>query len=530
MSRPETFDAWTAGAQRVWDAARERAATNVLDLEHLLWGLLTIESRAAEKLELAGVSAEAFLAGWDKSKGPPSVTRSVNEDDEPSPLVRASGSPKSVAWHDRVEAVLIEARHVAFQQAAELGTEHLLCGLCQVPSDVATWLAEFGLAPLSDASQQRSAAARGGSEALETFPELQTPWRDPSLSDRAEALRILDAAANRAREGFRVVEDFVRWGWNDGFLSQQLKECRHELTQILRQLPAAELIAARDTQADVGTEIRTASEYRRTSPADVAIASLKRIEEALRSLEEYSKIVDAELSPRFEQLRYRIYTIEKSTMTTISARLRLADHPICLLATSSICRHGLGPAILGALQAGVKFIQLREKSLPDRELINLARYVRQWTRDADAIFIVNDRPDIAALVQADGVHLGQDDLDVMSARKILGPDKLVGVSTHTIEQARQAVLDGADYLGVGPCFPSSTKHFDVFAGLEFVRQVAAEIELPWYAIGGITADNLPELQIVGATRIAVSGAICAAEEPSWAAGKLLALLPSEPDA
>lgn len=526
MSRPDTFDAWTAGAQRVWDAARAHAAANVIDLDHLLWGLLTIESRAAEQLERAGVSTEVFLAAWSQSVRKPEA---LARDDEHSPLASASGSPKSAAWHDRVEAVLIEARHAAFQQSVEIGTEHLLCGLCQVPSDIAAWLAQFGFATLSDASQPRSAATRGGSEPLAIFPELQTPWRDPSLTDRAEVLRILDAAANRAREGLRVVEDFVRWGWNDGFLSQQLKECRHELTQILRQLPAGELIAARDTQADVGTEIRTASEYCRTSPADVAVASLKRIEEALRSLEEYSKIVDAESSPRFEQLRYRIYTLEKSIVMTNRSRSRLADHPICLLATSSLCRNGIGPAILGALQAGVKFIQLREKSLPDRELINLARYVRQWTRDADAIFIVNDRPDIAALVQADGVHLGQDDLDVMSARKILGPDKLVGVSTHTIEQAQQAVLDGADYLGVGPCFPSSTKQFEEFPGLEFVRQVAAEIELPWYAIGGITAQNLPDLIAAGATRIALSSAICGAEEPSWAAGKLLALLRSEPE-
>jgi thiamine-phosphate pyrophosphorylase len=518
MSRPDTYSTWTAGAQRVWDAARERAAADIVDLEHLLWGLLTIESRAAELLERAGVSTEALLAACGQTL----------KDDERSTLACASGSQRSAAWHDRVEAVLIEARHAAFQQSAELGTEHLLCGLCQVPSDIATWLAQFGLATVNDDSQKRSVTTRDGSEALEKFPELQTPWRDPSLADRAAALRILDAAANRAREGFRVVEDFVRWSWNDGFLSQQLKECRHELTAILRQLPTAELVAARDTQADVGTEIRTTSEYRRTSPVDVAVASLKRIEEALRSLEEYSKVVDAELSPRFEQLRYRSYTLEKSIVTTSRSRLRLADEPICLLATSSLCRHGIGPAILGALQAGVKFIQLREKSLPDRELINLAKHVRQWTRDAGGIFIVNDRPDIATLVQADGVHLGQDDLDVSSARKILGPDKLVGVSTHNIEQARQAVLDGADYLGVGPCFPSTTKEFGEFPGLDFVRQVAGEIELPWYAIGGITRENLPELMIVGAKRIAVSGAICGAEEPSWAAGKLRNMLQSEP--
>jgi thiamine-phosphate pyrophosphorylase len=366
-----------------------------------------------------------------------------------------------------------------------------------------------------------SSQPRDAAEPLATSPELQMAWRDPTQTDLFETCRILDAAANRAREGLRVVEDFVRWAWNDSFLSQSLKECRHELTGLLRQLPQPALLAARDTAHDVGTEIRTASEYRRETPAAVATASLKRTEEALRSLEEYSKVIDADLSPRFEQLRYRIYTLDKAIHSTDAARLRLADQKICLLATNSLCHHGIGPAVLGALKAGVKMIQLREKSLPDRELIQIAGYVRRWTKEAEAIFIVNDRPDIAALVNADGVHLGQDDLSVADARKILGPDKLVGVSTHSLEQARQAVLDGADYLGVGPCFPSSTKTFDKFPGLEFAQQVAGEISLPWFAIGGIASENLTELKIVGATRIAVSSAICSAEEPIWAAEELV---------
>src|SRR4051794_10471359 len=105
---------------------------------------------------------------------------------------------------------------------------------------------------------------------------------------------------------------------------------------------------------------------------------------------------------------------------------------------------------------------MREKDLPDRELLERARQLRQWTRQAGVLFIVNDRPDIARLVEADGVHLGQDDLPVREARRILGPDALVGVSTHNLEQVRQAILDGASYLGVGPTFPSKTKEFREF--------------------------------------------------------------------
>lgn len=506
---------WTAGAQRVWEAAHDLAVARLVDavaVEHLLWGLLSEENRAAERLLQAGVSRDSYSQIWGKVDD---GLRNTAPGADPLPR------------HDLLEAVLIEARTEAVRAGAgvELSTEHLLHGLCRVPSDVATWLAQFEIfSNLSDASQKRSITTRENSEILPTFPELQTPWHDPAQTDLFDLYRILDAAANRAREGLRVVEDFVRWTWNDGFLSQQLKECRHELAGSLRHLPLSALMEARDTQQDVGTEIRTVSEYRRASPADVATASLKRLEEALRSLEEYSKVLDPEVSSRLEQLRYRIYTIEKSIQTTTQARSRFADQRLCLLATNSLCHHGLGPAILGALQAGVRMIQLREKSLPDREFLAIARHVRTWTKDFGTLFIVNDRPDLAALVNADGVHVGQDDVPASAARKILGPEKLVGVSTHSIEQARQAVLDGADYLGVGPVFPSTTKTFAEFPGLEFVRQVAAEIELPWFAIGGITAENLPELLDAGAARIAVSSAICSAEEPSWAAGELIGRL------
>ncbi len=122
----------------------------------------------------------------------------------------------------------------------------------------------------------------------------------------------------------------------------------------------------------------------------------------------------------------------------------------------------------------------------------------------------------------DGVHLGQDDLSVKDARRIVGPEALIGVSTHTIEQARQAVLDGADYLGVGPVFPSRTKAFDHFPGLEFVRAVVAETTLPAFALGGIGLGNVGQLAEAGAERIAVGSVIAEADDPEQAAQLLKA--------
>lgn len=158
-----------------------------------------------------------------------------------------------------------------------------------------------------------------------------------------------------------------------------------------------------------------------------------------------------------------------------------------------------------ALKGGVDIVQLREYSLPDSELLTMARQVRVLTKAHNALFIVNNRPDIARLSDADGVHLGQDDLPVAEARKILGEGKLVGVSTHGMDQARKAVADGADYIGVGPVYPTQTKKNVVLAvTLDYVKQVAASgLNLPFFAIGGIKLHNLEEVLKAGARRVAV---------------------------
>jgi thiamine-phosphate pyrophosphorylase len=417
--------------------------------------------------------------------------------------------------------VLTEAQQIADAgpHRGEAGTNHLLRGLAQIATSVSSHLDSLRL---GDEDQPPRISLPTASMPAPVPEELRIVEREPIEVNPSELLRILDAAANRAREGLRVVEDYTRLGLNDRHLSEQLKQCRHEIAAAMAVLPASDLLAARDTPNDVGTRITTLDEYRRTELADVLTAAFKRSEEALRTLEEYGKVVSGLLGRQMEQLRYRVYTLEKGVLRTDANQQRLAGQQVYLLVTESLCHHGSGPAVHGAIAAGVRMFQVREKTMSDRHLVEHARNVRRWTRDADALLIINDRPDIAALVDADGVHVGQDELSVADVRKIIGPQKLVGVSTHTIEQARQAVLDGADYLGVGPTFPSGTKSFTAFPGLEFVREVAAEIALPWFAIGGITVANVAQVRSAGASRIAVSGAICGAEHPADAAVELLA--------
>lgn len=340
-------------------------------------------------------------------------------------------------------------------------------------------------------------------------------------------IRILDAAANRACEGLRVVEDFCRFALDDRHLTTLVKELRHELAETLTALPREDRHALRETQQDVGTGISTIAEGKRADVQAVCEASCERVKQSLRSLEEFSKVAAPETAAKFESLRYRWYTAEKA----ISCRLRLSGTPLehahlCVLLDGSFTEDKVHELVA----VGVGMIQLRDKNLSDRELLERARTLceiaQQPDRDGRAMVIVNDRVDIAAAANTDGVHLGQDDLPVKAAREILGPRKIIGASTHNIEQARRAVLDGANYIGVGPTFPSTTKEFEVFPGTAFLKQVAEEISLPAFAIGGITLENLHEVLATGIKRVAVSGAIAKAEEPGEVAQLFMARLTS----
>lgn len=355
----------------------------------------------------------------------------------------------------------------------------------------------------------------------------QQPFLEPDVTDRHDAARILDASLNRAREALRVLEDFARFIRGDALLTEELKSLRHDVADLGSRLPLQSLLAARDTPGDIGTAIEADGEYRRESPAQVAAINCRRLQEALRSIEEYGKLFSPFLAREIESVRYRAYTLERSLLGGGSLRERLAQVSLYVLLSGETCTASLDWTISEAAAGGAGAFQLREKHLGDRELLKRAQAMREWTREAGALFIVNDRPDIARLSQADGVHLGQDDLPVAAARRILGPGPLIGVSTHTLEQVRQAVRDGADYIGIGPCFPSTTKAFQTFAGLDFIREACQATSLPAFALGGINPGNAGEVVKTGARRIAVSAAIAAAEEPRIAARQLLAKMDLE---
>jgi thiamine-phosphate pyrophosphorylase len=168
------------------------------------------------------------------------------------------------------------------------------------------------------------------------------------------------------------------------------------------------------------------------------------------------------------------------------------------------------------LAGGCRLVQLREKIMPPAGLLPLAQALRRRCREAGALFIVNDRVDLALAVEADGAHVGQDDLPAREARRLLPPPMILGVSTHNPDQARRARDDGADYVAVGSMFPTGSKIGFELVGPELVRRVRADIPVPLVAIGGITRDNVGQVIEAGADAVAVISAIGGARDPAAA--------------
>lgn len=209
---------------------------------------------------------------------------------------------------------------------------------------------------------------------------------------------------------------------------------------------------------------------------------------------------------------------------TPAAALRLARERLYFLATAQACSLGLERTVREAIAGGVGVVQSREKGLADRAWLSVLESLRRWTEEAGALLIVNDRPDLAAVCGADGVHLGQEDMGVRQARGILGEGRLVGTSTHNLDQWGNAVRDGADYAGVGPVFQSRTKEFSGLSGLDYVGEVSRTNEIIWFALGGIDPGNTSLAARAGARRVAVSGCLANSTDPRGVAKQIMAAL------
>jgi len=339
------------------------------------------------------------------------------------------------------------------------------------------------------------------------------------------ALRIVDANLNRTSEGLRLLEDIARFVLNDAAISEQLKTMRHELVRADLAFNQ-QLLQSRDSVGDVGVRAEVAGEEKRKELPLIVVANSRRVQESLRTLEEVAKL--PELAPqldsgKFKQARFDLYTLEQKILgkllrldkTKYIYGLYVIIDTQCLRGRSHIDAAGQ------VISAGVKVMQLRDKTTTKKLLLPIARELRDLCSRNDVLFIVNDYLDIALASEADGLHVGQDDLPVESARKFLPIDKILGCSVTTVEQAIAAQSAGADYIAVGSVFPTATKEAVQVVGLECLRQVRQSVNTPLVAIGGINKNNARETIAAGADAVSVISAILQAQDIAQAAREIM---------
>lgn len=335
---------------------------------------------------------------------------------------------------------------------------------------------------------------------------------------RNDLYRIIDANVNRASEALRVLEDWARFGKDSKAVSEKLKKIRHNLN---KHFESFGLVTSRESELDVGRSIENSS--KRETVRDVLRANSKRAEEALRVLSEYGQLLNTD-TRAVEKDRYEIYTIEKELLNS-EKFLRLTSSSLYLVTNRDNFKsdNEFLNVVEKSIEGGVDIIQLREKKECESKILLLAKEIKKLIAKTEVLFIVNDRIDIALACEADGVHLGQDDFPINEARKILPEGFIIGLSTHSEEQGKSVVrsygnMPLADYLGVGPVFPTPTKPDYKAAGLEYVNWASENLKnIPWFAIGGIDTANIDKVVNAGAGKIAVVRSIMEAGNPKEAA-------------
>jgi thiamine-phosphate pyrophosphorylase len=498
--------------------------------EQLIIACFEEESLAGGILQTAGITLESIR---------PLLDQDSTYESKPPPIASSDSIPAAVMMQTLPEAlgeVVAEARRITRKtlQAEGISSEHLLAAMLQFDTPVCRSLQQHGITSeivLSHVTDSElSATSLPVTFTLDGSSSQQTAEHsDKSNQTLASPARVLDACLNRAREGIRVLEDCARFILNNSELVQNLKDLRHRLAASERSLNTIgsiqsddkPVVAERDVAGDVGSSVTGSQEHRRHDIQDIVHANARRVQESLRSLEEFGKLVSVPFAEEMKQLRYQSYTVHQQLLSCLNTahkqnadrQQRLLTTHLCVLVTEAGCRNPWKQVVEACLAGGADMIQLREKQLDDQELLARARWLTNVCHSADALCIINDRPDIAQLSGADGVHLGQDDCRVGDARRLVGPDHLIGLSTHTTEDINSADALAADYLGVGPVFRSITKAFVNFAGLELISEAASSTK-PWFAIGGIDQSNISEVVNAGAKRTAVSSVVIAADKPN----------------
>ena len=316
--------------------------------------------------------------------------------------------------------------------------------------------------------------------------------------------RIIDVNLNRLTEGMRVIEDIVRFKFDDKITVNTIRKLKQKLRQIMGEM-RKKVIFSRKSEQDVGRSA-TFDKMKRTNLIDVLTANFKRSQESTRVLEEVFKLNDSQISGLFKSIRFTLYDVEKELANTMKPGFDLKLYVIIDIVT--VGRKRLTEITKACISGGATMIQLREpKHTLSRQWLLDAIKIKKAISNQKVKLIINDRVDIMQAADADGVHLGVHDMPITFARKILGNEKIIGITAQNIIQAKNAVNYGADYIGVGAIFPTITKLDAPLIGIDKLKTIVKEAKIPVVAIGGITPQNAKQLLKFGAAGIAIASSV-----------------------
>ena len=338
------------------------------------------------------------------------------------------------------------------------------------------------------------------------------PGRIKMLEKRPEndtiVLRIIDANINRCAEGIRVVEEIVRFVVEDEELTRSVKELRHRI-RALSGLFSADTTRFRDSAGDVGSRFSTASEEKRESLAGTARANFFRVEEGLRVIEEFGKLINPDGARSAKGLRFRVYELEKAFMAGGPADRPFPELPFLytFIDRSIVAENEVAGVAAALIEGGSGMIQYRAKDIPVSAMRSDLAVAVPLAEKAGIPLIVNDLPELAAETGAGGVHLGLSDSDPSEARAMLGPARIIGLSVRSPADIAAAPIDLLDYVAVGAVFATSTKDDAFVAGLDAVASARRSTGIPIVAIGGIGPENARSVLDAGADGLAVISAV-----------------------
>ena len=330
-----------------------------------------------------------------------------------------------------------------------------------------------------------------------------------TIAEDLRIYQIIDANLDRAREGLRVLEDWARFGLGNEKHVEKIKNFR----QILGKNHLEVYKQSRNHIEDKCKGLTHKEQNNRKTSEQIISSNSGRVQEALRVIEEFSRLHNHELSKIASEIRYQIYTLEIDLISLSNHKKSeeiLKENDLYVITDQ---KENLLEKIEEILIAGVRIIQYRFKTGADKDHLQEAMQIKNLCKRYNSLFIINDRVDIALASNADGIHLGQNDLDLKTARKLLGYSKIIGISANNEIDISNAIKEGCDYIGIGPVFETETKKNKKPIGIEKIKTLTKDLDIPWFAIGGIKSKNISYLKSNGFKKVALVSQLMNSKDP-----------------